>query len=158
MYGLATLLLFGLQSLILNHIRLFGVTPFLYPMLPAAVAMYEGMRRGSIFGLVLGLVCDLLIPGPFEGFYTIAFVVTALLTAVAARNLLSAGYMSGIVIGLGALFLTVGLRILAHIMTGGSHIELMAHIGAIESVLSLPAVLVVLPVYRAIHRRCAVDY
>ena len=44
-YALASLLLFALQSLLLSHIRVMGVTPFLYPILPAAAAMYEGSRR-----------------------------------------------------------------------------------------------------------------
>mgnify|MGYP007025292919 CR=1 FL=1 len=38
-YALASLLLFALQSLLLSHIRVMGVTPFLYPILPAAAAM-----------------------------------------------------------------------------------------------------------------------
>ena len=37
-YALATLLLFALQSVVLNHVRALGVTPFIYPMLPALVA------------------------------------------------------------------------------------------------------------------------
>ena len=39
-YASATLLFFALQSLVLNHIRVLGLTPFLYPLLPAIVAMY----------------------------------------------------------------------------------------------------------------------
>ena len=38
-YALASLLLFALQSLLLSHIRVMGVTPFLYPILPAVEAM-----------------------------------------------------------------------------------------------------------------------
>ena len=50
-YALATLLLFSLQSLLLNHIRVLNLLPFLYPVLPAVAAMYEGPRRGPVFGL-----------------------------------------------------------------------------------------------------------
>ena len=46
-YALATLALFALQYLLFNHIRLWGATPFLYPMLPAVLASYEGLRRGG---------------------------------------------------------------------------------------------------------------
>ena len=53
-YGLGTLALFALQYLVLNHIEVWGVRPFLYPMLPAVVSSYEGLRRGSVFSLVLG--------------------------------------------------------------------------------------------------------
>ena len=39
-YASVTLLFFALQSLALNHIRVLGLTPFVYPLLPATVAMY----------------------------------------------------------------------------------------------------------------------
>ena len=63
-YSLATLLLFALQYLVLDHIQVWGLTPFLYPMLPAVAASFEGLRRGSTFALAVGVVCDLLLPGP----------------------------------------------------------------------------------------------
>ncbi len=157
-YALATLLLFAVQSLVLNHIRVFNVTPFLYPVLPAVAAMYEGPRRGPLFALVLGTVCDLLLYGPFDGFFTIAFVITALLASKIAENLLSPGFFSGLFISLGALLLTSGLRVFIQILTGGPHVRLMAWTALTESLLTLPAALLVLPLYRAIHKSCAVDY
>ena len=54
-YAAATLLLCALQSMALNQIHALGLTPFLYPMLPALVAMFEGPRRGAF--------CD---KAPFE--------------------------------------------------------------------------------------------
>ena len=58
-YSLATLGLFALQYLVLSHIQVLGLSPFLYPILPAVAASYEGLRRGSVFALVVGVVCDL---------------------------------------------------------------------------------------------------
>ena len=68
-YALATFLLCALQSLLFCHIRIMSVTPFLYPILPAVAAMYEGPRRGAIFALSFGFLCDLLLPAPFTGFF-----------------------------------------------------------------------------------------
>ena len=157
-YALATLLLFAVQSVVLNHIRVFGVTPFLYPILPAVMAMYEGPRRGPTAALLLGLACDLLLHGPFEGFFTIAFVITALLASKIAGNLLSPGFFSGLCISFGALLLTSGLRVFLQLLTGGPHVRLMAWTALAESVLSLPAAVLVLPLYRAVHKHCAVNY
>lgn len=157
-YAFATLLMFGLQSLVFNHVRVLGVTPFLYPILPAAAAMYEGSRRGPVFALFLGLVCDLLFFGPFEGFFTIAFVMIALLSSAIAENLLSPGFFSGIFMAALALLLTGALRVFIQMLTGGAYIRLMARTAVLEALISLPAAVIVLPVYRAIHRRCAVDY
>ena len=53
-YALATLALAAVQHLVLGQISVLGVTPFLYPMLPALVASYEGLQRGSRFSLVMG--------------------------------------------------------------------------------------------------------
>ncbi len=157
-YALATLLLFALQSVVLNHVRALGVTPFIYPMLPALVAMYEGQEKGSIFALVLGIVCDLFFYGPFEGFFAIAFVILALLSAAVAKNLRSTGFLGGVFIAALALLLTGLMRVAVQALTGGPYIEIVAWTAAVEAAVSLPAVAAALPVYRAIHRKCAVDY
>ena len=91
-YASATLLFFALQSLVLNHIRVLGLTPFLYPLLPAIVAMYEGRRRGPVFALALGVVCDAMLHGPLQGFFTILFPAVALFAAVMGENFLSPGF------------------------------------------------------------------
>lgn len=157
-YGFAALLLFALQSLVLNHIRVFGLTPFLYPLIPAAVAMYEGNRRGPVFALVLGVVCDTLLHGPFTGFFTLVFPLIAIFAAMVGENFLSPGLLCCLVVSASALLLTGGMRILVHLLTGGGYVQLMARIALGETLLSLPALAVVMPLCRAIHRRCAADY
>jgi len=157
-YGLVTLLLFAVQSLLLNSIHVCRLTPFLYPMLPAVAAMYEGSRRGSVFALVLGLVCDLLLRGPFMGFYTIAFPFIALVSALIAENFFAPGVMCGIFVSALALLLTGGFRILVQILSGGGYLVLMAETALGETLLTLPALIAVLPAYRMVHRRCAADY
>ena len=157
-YALASLLLFALQSLLLSHIRVMGVTPFLYPILPAAAAMYEGSRRGPLFALALGVVCDLLLPGPFQGFFAISFTLVALFSAMMAENFIEPGFLCALIVSAGGLLLTGGLRMLVQILTGGEYLGLMGRIALQETLLTLPAAVVVFPLYRVIHRRCAVDY
>ena len=157
-YGLATLLLFAVQSLVLNNIRVFRLTPFLYPMLPAIAAMYEGSRRGPVFALVLGVVCDLLLFTPSPGFYTVVFPLVALFSAIIAENFFAPGVLCGLFVSAGGLLLTGAFRVLAQILSGGGHLALMAQTALGETLLTMPALLVVLPVYRVVHRRCAVDY
>ena len=52
-YSLWTLLFLLVQQLVLPHIRVWGVHPFLLPVLSAVAASFEGKREGPIFGLVL---------------------------------------------------------------------------------------------------------
>ena len=54
LYGLATLLFVVLQSLLLNHITLWGIHPFLLPLIVALATMWEG-NEGVVFSLIFGL-------------------------------------------------------------------------------------------------------
>ena len=157
-YSSATILFFALQSLLLNHIRVLGLTPFVYPLLPATVAMYEGRRRGPVFALALGVVCDAMLHGPFPGFFTIVFPMIALFSAVVGENFLSPGFFCCLLVSAAALLATGGMRILVQVLSGGGYLALMARIAVGETLLTLPAMLAVMPLYRTIHRRCASDY
>lgn len=161
-YSLATLLLFGVQFLLLDHVTLWGVHPFLYPILPALAAMYEGLRRGSTFALSVGLVCDLLLQGPFPGFYAIVFTLAAILSAQIAEFLLAPGWLCGFVVSFVSMFLCGFGRILAAFFRAGGgagfYPILMAAEGLKETAVTLPWVLLALPIYRFIRRRCAAAY
>lgn len=157
-YGFATLALFALQYLVLDHIRLWGAAPFIYPMLPAVLASYEGLRRGSMFGLVLGVVCDALVVGPFDGFYTLLFTLIALLSALIGENLLAPGFLCALVTSAMAMAVTDLARTVLELAGGSTHLLLMLRLTAAETLLSLPALAAILPLYRTIHRKCAADY
>lgn len=157
-YAIATLLLCATQSVVLNHIRVLGLTPFLFPVLPAVAAMFEGARSGAVFGLIFGLACDLLVPEPFPGFFAVIFPVIAVASAWVAERLLSRGFLCALIVASLGLLLTGGLRMLVQLLSGGRYMGLMARMVLGEGLLTLPALLVVLPVYRMIYRRCAADY
>lgn len=157
-YSLATLALFALQHLILGHITVLGVTPFLYPLIPALVASYEGLRRGSVFALAVGAVCDMLLVGPFEGFYAIVFTVIGIFAALISENMLSPGWLCGFVVSLMALGINGAAHFVLYFLVGERHLLLMARIVLIECAITLPAIFPALPLYRSVHSRCAVDY
>lgn len=157
-YGLGTLALFALQYLILNHIELWGVRPFLYPMLPAVLSSYEGLRRGSVFSLVLGAVCDMLLVGPFDGFFTLVFTLIGIASALISENLLPRSGLCSLTVSAMAMALTGLGRIVVQVLSGGGYWGLMARIAMAETLLSLPALAAIVPLYRLIHRRCASDY
>ena len=157
-YSLATAGFFALQYLVLGHVRVLGLTPLLYTVLPAVAASFEGLRRGSVFALAVGVVCDLLLPGPFEGFYTLGFTAAALLAALIAENLLAPGFLCGFAVSALSLAVTALLRLGAQALSGGGYLGLMARMALVEALITLPAVVLVVPVYRLIHQRCASDY
>lgn len=157
-YSLATFLLIALQNLILNQVRVEGLIPFLYPMLPALVAMYEGKRGGLVFALVFGTLCGLLLPAPFPGFFAILFPILALIAVWITKHILSPGFFCGLLVSALALILTGAFRVLVQVLSGGVYLELMVRIAAGEVLLTLPAFLAAFPVYRAVHRRCSAEY
>ena len=157
-YAIATLLLCALQSVVLNHIRVLGLTPFLYPVLPALVAMFEGSRPGAVFALVFGLYCDLLVPEPFPGFFALIFPVAAIAAAWVAERLTSRGFLCALIVSSMGLLLTGALRMFVQLLSGGQYMGLMARMVVEEGLLTLPALLAAVPLYRTIYRRCGADY
>ncbi len=149
-YALATMLLCALQAMFFSNIRILGLTPFLYPMLPAAVAMFEGTRRGAVFALIFGV--------PFRGFFAIIFPVIAALSGEIAGRLLSRGFLCALIVSSLGLLATGAFRMVVQILAGGRYLGLMAQITLGETLLTLPALLIVLPLYRTVFRRCAADY
>ncbi len=158
LYTAAVFVLSCLQYLVFNRVRIMGTTPFLYPALAALVPMFEGKRQGPVFSLLLGLVCDLLLPGPFPGFFCIDFTLVALLSAAVGEGLIAPGFFAGIVVSAMGLILTGVLRVLLHVLSGGGFAALMCQTALYETILTLPAAAVAMPVLRAIHSRCAVEY
>lgn len=157
-YSLVTLALFALQYLVLDQLQLWGLRPFLYPMLPAAVASYEGLRRGSVFALCLGVVCDLLLPAPFRGFFTLTFTAIGLLSGRIGESALPSGWLCGLLVSAMALLLTGGARMLVQLLTGGGYLALMGRMVLTETAITLPALPVVLPLYRLVFRKLPNEY
>lgn len=158
MYALATLLLCALHAMFFCNIRVLGLTPFLYPMLPAMAAMFEGPRQGAVFALALGVLCDLLVPAPFRGFFAVVFPVIAVLSGGIAGRLQSRGFLCALIVSSVGLLATGAFRMLVQILSGGRYLGLMARIALGEALLTLPFLLIVLPLYRTVFRRCEADY
>ncbi len=156
-YTFATFFLCVLQSIV-GSFRVLGLTPFLYPMLPAMVAMFEGAKQGGIFAVCFGLLCDLLLPAPFEGFFAISFAIGALLAGAVADRVTSRGFGCALVVSALGLLVTCAMRLFVQILLGGQYLVPMARTSLGETLLTLPAIVAVLPIYRAIATKCAADY
>ena len=100
----------------------------------------------------------MLVVGPFDGFYTLAFTLAGVIAALIGENLLSPGFLCALVVSVLSLLLTAGLRIVFAWLSGGEDFLLMGEIALGETLLTLPAVVVVFPLYRWVHKRCTVEY
>lgn len=152
-YAGATLLLVLVQSLVLNRICVWGVHPFLPPLIAAITAMLEGPGEGAAFAGVFGLLCDLTMPGIIPCFYTLAFLAAALLAAVIAKRFLSQGFLCAVLCASLSLLVTDLLHTL--LLTFRQGVELTAALSltgreaAVTVVLS-PLVYLLL---RSVHNR-----
>ena len=98
LYALAGFVFLVLQGMFLHRIHIWGVIPFLYPVLAAVPATFENPSFASVFALCLGMVCDLLLPEHFPCFYTLTFPLTGLAASLISKNLLPAALLCSYVV------------------------------------------------------------
>ena len=156
-YSVATLLLCLVQICGLQYLRLLGVVPFLYPVLSAMVATFEGRSGGIFFAAGLGALCDVALHPPFVGFFTAVFAAAALLTALIAEYLLAPGFLCSLMaVNITFLLLDMG-RMLVY-AAGGQGLITVLSVAVREFLVTLLFLPLVFPVYRWIYKRVSEDY
>lgn len=154
LYTLATAAFCLAQPLLLRHLSLWGVFPFLYPVLPAVLADQEGPFTGTAYGLFLGVLCDLTLSGPIPCFYTLLFPLVGLLGGLIAEGLVSAGIWCALASGAAAFALVDAGRIALLALEGLSNPGGAALLAVQEMLLTLPFVVPVHLLFSAIHKKC----
>ena len=92
LYAAGVLICWMLHGVALQFLNIFGVMPFIFPMLAAVIAMYEGPFSGSICALVLGVICDVTIAAPIPCFYTLIFPIIGMLAGLISKNWISMSF------------------------------------------------------------------
>ena len=154
-YSITSLLLVALQSLVFNHITLWGIHLFLLPLVVALATMWEG-NEGVLFSLVFGLLTDLTTTGPIPCFYTLAFLAVAVGTTLIVKHLIVPGFFCAIITSILSIILCDLLQIVFLSYTAGisllSGLLLMAK--ELISVVCMP--LIYFP-FRWLHSRVQTD-
>ena len=157
LYAAATALCLLVQGGLLQRLVLWGVIPFLYPLLAAIPATYEGPLAGTVFSLALGLVCDLLLPGPGPCLYTLVFPLVGLCAGLLSQSWLPAGFLCSLVSAAAAFLLTDGFRCLLLWMRGSAAWRAGALLMVREFCVAAPFVIPLTLLYRAVFRRTQLD-
>lgn len=97
LYAAATALCFFLQGMVFQRLTIWGVIPFVYPLLAAIPATYEAPVPATVFALCVGVACDALLPGAIPCFYTLVFPIIALCASLLAQGVLPAGFLCSLV-------------------------------------------------------------
>ena len=106
LYTLAGLACTVVQAAVLQRFTLWGVIPFLYPLIAALPATFEGPAAGTVYALAAGVLCDLLLPSPIPCFYTLIFPLVGLSAGLLSQSLIPAGYLCSVAAALPAYLLT----------------------------------------------------
>ena len=91
LYTLAGLVWAVVQAAFLQRVTIWGVIPFLYPLIAA---------------LACGVFCDLLLPSPIPCFYTLILPLVGLAAGLLSQSLIPAGYLCSAAAALPAYLLT----------------------------------------------------
>ena len=68
LYTLVGLVWAVVQAAFLQRVTIWGVIPFLYPLIAALPAIFEGPAAGTVYALACGVFSDLLLPSPIPCF------------------------------------------------------------------------------------------
>lgn len=93
LYALAGLVWAVVQAAVLQRFTFWDVIPFLYPLIAAIPATFEGPTAGTVYALATGVFCDLLLPSPIPCFYTLIFPLVGLAAGLLSQSLIPAGYL-----------------------------------------------------------------
>ena len=157
LYAAATALCFFLQGGLLQRLAFWGVIPFLYPLLAAIPSTYEGPLAGTIFSLGVGVLCDLLLPGPIPCLHTLIFPLAGLCAGLLAQSWLPAGFLCSLVSASVAFALTDGFHCLLLWMRGKAAWEAGAAVALREFCVTLPLIIPLTLLYRSVFRRTRTD-
>lgn len=153
LYAAATALCLFLQGGVLQRVELWGVIPFLYPLLAVIPPTFEGPLAGTIFSLAVGAVCDLLLPGPIPCLYTLIFPLAGLCAGLLSQSWLPAGFLCSLTAAAIAFLLTDGFHCLLLWMAGKAAWEAGSMVALREFCVTAPLAVPVTLLYRAVFRR-----
>ena len=154
MYALASLLCCMVQGLVLQRLLFFGAFPFLYPVLAAVLSTLEGPLPGTVYSLVLGVFCDLVLPEPIPCLYTLVFPLAGLVAALIAQSWIKRGFLCALVASAFAMVMTDLLQILILLFQNKSFWPAAPELMLKETALTLPFVIPVYLLLAAVYRRC----
>lgn len=106
LYTMAGLVWAVVQAAFLQRVTIWGVIPFLYPLIAALPATFEGPAAGTVYALACGVFCDLLLPSSIPCFYTLILPLVGLAAGLLSQSLIPAGYLCSAAAALPAYLLT----------------------------------------------------
>ena len=150
LYAAVAFALLFAHMLLLGRITLWGVAPFLPPLLVALPATYEEPWPSALFGLFLGICCDLVLPAPFPCLYTVSFVLAALAAVLIAKYAVQPGFFCSLAATAAAFFI-LHLFLAAVFVFRGAALITVIFLGLRELLVSSLLLVICYPIFRKLH-------
>jgi len=151
-YAIVIPIFLCIYYLFFGQLKLWGVAPFLPAVIVAAVSSIEDRYEASLFGMIFGILCDLLLSAPIPCLYTIAFTVTSLLGAAVSDGMMQPGFFRTLVISL-LTFAIMDLFFVAEILFAAhGTFSTVLSLALRETLVSQLLLLPVYPLFSSLHR------
>ncbi len=149
----AALILFILLQQVLNALpAVWGVSPFLMPIIVALVAALEGPVPGTIFGICIGFFCDLIGGGIFSGIYTISFFCIALAISIISKDWVMHNIFGSLIYALISFFILDVFQTLFLLLFKGAELMVILSLAGREIAISILFTIPVFFLYNYLHR------
>ena len=156
LHALVLFALYVLQAMIFSHLRIFGVTPLILPIMVVGVALFEGPSWGGGFGLAAGVLSDIAFLDATV-LFTIALTATGMGVGILSTYFLRRGLPSYILCVGAVLVLITFLQIFPPVVFHGEAPLTVLRVAGLQTLYSL---LFTIPLYylaRGLGRRARAD-
>lgn len=157
LYAAAAMLCLTVQSALLQRLTLWGVIPFVCPLLAAIPATWESPAAGTVFAMAVGVACDLLLPAPIPCFYTLVFPLAGLFASLLSHSVLHPGLLCSLAAAAIAFALTDGFACFVLWSRGKAAWEAGAFLALREFCVTAPWIIPITLLFRAVFRRTHQD-
>lgn len=131
------LLVLLVQNAVLSPITVFGTHFFIAPVALAAMAYFEGGAWGCVFGLFLGLFCDMYANGPAV-LLTVVFPILGFLTGTAASYFVNKRFFAFFFVALAVCLATAVCQLFRFAVFGGTALLPLLETALLQTALALP--------------------
>ena len=153
-YCLCALALLLVQGLVLVHLHVWGVHPFLLPAIAVIPATLERSEQALIYAAFFGLICDLLYPvAGLPCFYTLAFLLGAGAAWLLSGQVIMAGVVCSVAVTAVCMLLCGLLHTAVLAGQSGAGFTAAAALLGREAAVSLPFAAAAHPLFRWVQRR-----
>lgn len=111
LYAVTLIIAYLLQAVVFVDIKLLGVRPLIMPMAAVGMALFEGGRKGGVYGLAAGILCDIAMAQPMIVF-TIFITLVGLIVGMLADAVITRRFPSYLLCCIAAIVLLTAIQAL----------------------------------------------